>query len=126
MLNTVRNDDLDYQTATMYTLATSDILPDIVLVPVRGSMFGDVNWEDENVPNYYAKLGYESRNFIVCTGSIPILLTLIAFIGIINEILLGIIILKYCCISQKWRKTASSLQKWIRQKLCWSNTISII
>ena len=125
MLKTVRNDDLDYQTGQMYTIATSDILPDIILVPVR-SLYGDFNWEDVNVPEYYEKLGYESRNYIVCTGSIPIMLTLIAMISIGNEILIGIIILKCCCISDKWRKTATSLRKWIQHKLYWSNTISII
>ena len=94
MLNMVRNDDLDYSGATLYIIATSDIIPDIVLVPLRNYLFISFNWEDQFIPEYYEKLGYDSRNFIVCTGSAQIFLTGIVIVGLINELIIGGLLLQ--------------------------------
>ena len=86
MLNIVRNDDLVYAGGSLYVIVTSDILPDLVLIPVRDILFGPLNWNDENVPEYYEILGFESRNFIACTGSVQIFLTVIILVAILNEL----------------------------------------
>ena len=69
MLNILRNDDLVYAGTKIYAIAKSDIIPGFILVQIR-PMFGDFNWYDKYVPDYYALLGYPSRNFIICTGSV--------------------------------------------------------
>ena len=76
-LNIQRDDDLDEAGGILYSISTADILPDVVLIPTRELIFGDFDEEsDEMIPDFYDVLGYDSRNFITCTGSILIFFTL--------------------------------------------------
>ena len=56
----------------LYAIASADIIPDFLLVPIRNNLFGKFEEEDDDIPDWYDTLGYDTRNFIVCTGSILI------------------------------------------------------
>ena len=76
-LNIQRSDDLDLAGAILYAISTADIIPDFILIPLRGLIFGTFDEDDdEMIPEFYDVLGYDSRNFITCTGSILIFFTL--------------------------------------------------
>ena len=76
-LNIQRSQDLDEAGGIIYSLSTADIIPDFILTPTTGLIFGTFDEDDDDmIPEFYDVLGYDSRNFIVCTGSILIFFTL--------------------------------------------------
>ena len=74
ILEIERGEDLVEVGGTMYAIAVADIIPDFILIPSRNAIFGETSRLDEMIPDSYETLGYDSRNFIACTGSIPIFL----------------------------------------------------
>ena len=75
-LNIQRDEELDEAGALLYAISTADIIPDFILIPTRTGLFGQFLKKDPYIPDFYESLGYDSRNFIVCTGSILIFLTI--------------------------------------------------
>ena len=75
-LNIERSEDLDEAGEILYAISTADIIPDFLLIPTRELVFGTFDEDDEMIPEFYDVLGYDTRNFIVCTGSILIFFTL--------------------------------------------------
>ena len=69
-LNIKRDDELDEAGGILYAISTADIIPDILLIPLRKFIYGQFDEDDEMIPDFYDVLGYNSRNFIVCTGSV--------------------------------------------------------
>ena len=77
----------------MYGISVTDILPDVILNPLQ-HVFGDFVEEDDDLPASFELIGYESRNFIICTGSITILLLCNLIIILFSEVVFHAILLK--------------------------------
>ena len=86
-LNIHRDEDLDKAGGLLYAISTADIIPDFLLIPIRKLIFGTFDENDQLVPDFYDILGYDSRNFIVCTGSILLFFTLQLILLIFGEII---------------------------------------
>ena len=63
-------------------------------------------------PDYYEILGFDSRNFILCTGSITILFTFNMAVLIISEVVLNLIILKLVFRNAELGPYLISMQYW--------------
>ena len=97
MLDIHTDDDMNETGGILYFISTADILPDVILIPLRRLFFGQFDENDDDVPEYYDTLGFDTENFIVCTGSILMFLTLNILSLIFGEVILGLIIDKCLC-----------------------------
>ena len=73
-LNLYKDQDLDLAGKALYAVSNADIMPDLLLIPAREGIYGEFDEDDETFPEWYTVLGYDTRNFIVCTGSVLIFL----------------------------------------------------
>ena len=72
-LNNSMDQDLDEVGSFLYAISTADIIPDFLLIPLREGIFGKFDEDDDLLPEWYEAIGYDKRNFLVCTGSIMII-----------------------------------------------------
>ena len=67
-----KDEDLEEAGVLLYSISTADIIPDFLLIPLREALFGEFDEDDDFIPGWYDSIGYDTMNFIVCTGSILI------------------------------------------------------
>ena len=71
-LDLQKDEDLEEAGVLLYGISTADIIPDFALIPLREALYGEFDEDDDLIPKWYEKIGYDTMNFIVCTGSILI------------------------------------------------------
>ena len=81
------------------------------------------------MPDYYEKLGFKSRNFIVIMGSILILLTLIVLVVVINELFLNLLVIKCVLKSDNFsvlKQKVLAVITYFRELIFWNTIIVLI